>query len=223
MECNTFVGLFEKLPHTTTAVFLDLDNTMYLYEPCHQTGLAATITKLAEVFGSHINYTDLYHAAQVAVKARIPHHGSSHSRLLYFQHMLESLDPQQVYSLAPKLERMYWDAFLTKMEIMPGLLEFLAQCTQHGTTIVVVSDLTTSIQCEKIISLGIAKHVRFLVTSEETGADKPHAAPFLLALEKTGKKTNEVVMIGDSLSKDIAGAQALGIYAIHFLHDLKSS
>lgn len=219
VECNSFVGLFEKLPRHTTAVFLDLDNTMYRYDPCHEAALLAAQQVLITEFGEDHDYVALYHVAQQAVKSRIPEHGSSHSRLLYFQHIIESIAPRQTYELAPRLETIYWNTFLTKMQIMPGLLDFLAQCTQHGTTVVVVSDLTTNIQCQKITTLGIGAHIDFLVTSEEAGADKPNAAPFLLALEKSSKKPAEVVMVGDSLSKDIAGAHALGIYAIHFAHD----
>ena len=43
---------------------------------------------------------------------------------------------------------------------------------------------------------------------------------FELILRKSGVKPEEALMIGDSLSKDIEGAQKYGIEAIHVIKDM---
>jgi 2-haloacid dehalogenase/putative hydrolase of the HAD superfamily len=53
-----------------------------------------------------------------------------------------------------------------------------------------------------------------VVTSEDVGAYKPAPQMFLRGLELLGLPADEVVHIGDSLTADIAGAQAAGIAAI---------
>jgi putative hydrolase of the HAD superfamily len=45
------------------------------------------------------------------------------------------------------------------------------------------------------------------VTSEEAGFDKPHKAPFQIALEKMQPKGDCIWMIGDNPIKDIRGAK----------------
>lgn len=50
-----------------------------------------------------------------------------------------------------------------------------------------------------------------LVTSDDVGAYKPHRAIFDAGLEVLGLAPGEVLHIGDSLSADVAGANALGI------------
>jgi HAD superfamily hydrolase (TIGR01509 family) len=214
--CSNFSNLVGNIPRSIRAVFLDLDNTLYTYDPCHNAAMDAVEAYLATVPILIPSFKERYIYAQKVVKERISHQGASHSRLLYFQHIIEEIDPTLVYSLAPALEEVYWETFLTKMEIMPGLIEFLADCAARGPTIVVVSDLTTAIQCKKITTLGIAPYITYLVTSEATGADKPDPAMFTTALKKANVAANEAVMIGDSIEKDIKGARQLGIHAILF-------
>ncbi len=214
--CSNFSDLIGNIPESIQAVFLDLDNTLYAYDPCHSAAIGAVEAHLATLPISIPDFKERYTYAQKVVKDRIPQHGASHSRLLYFQQMIEEIDPTLVYTLAPVLEEVYWGAFLTKMEIMPGLIEFLADCAVRGKTIVVVSDLTTAIQCRKITTLGIAPYITYLVTSEAAGADKPDLAIFTIALKKANVTASEAVMIGDSIEKDTDGARQLGIHAILF-------
>ena len=51
-------------------------------------------------------------------------------------------------------------------------------------------------------------------TSEDARSYKPRRELFEMALEKIGLNPDEVVHIGDSLSSDVAGANAVGIDAI---------
>lgn len=55
-----------------------------------------------------------------------------------------------------------------------------------------------------------------IFVSEEAGTIKPDPAFFLYALEKLGATPQECLMVGDSLSSDMAGAQAAGIDCIWF-------
>ena len=56
---------------------------------------------------------------------------------------------------------------------------------------------------------------KYVVTSEEAGYDKPHKAPFLIALEKMQPKGNCIWMIGDNPINDIRGSKE-SINAITF-------
>jgi putative hydrolase of the HAD superfamily len=66
-----------------------------------------------------------------------------------------------------------------------------------------------------MIYFGLDLYFDCIVTSEETGQEKPHPAPFQLALEKIQPKGSTIWMIGDNPQKDIGGAKT-AIHALTF-------
>ena len=203
-------------------VLLDLDNTCYQYDPCHQAAIQDFKQALESIAGPIPDFDTLYKAAQQQVKVRIPTHAASHSRVLYAQALCELIGRTDAHIHAAHLEKVYWDTFLSTMQKTAGLDAFLAHCRKSDTTVVVVSDLTTTIQCQKLVALHIAENIDFLVTAEEVGADKPDPKPFLVALEKAGGDIQTSIVIGDNYERDIEGAMALGIASILITHDTKN-
>lgn len=196
-------------------LLVDLDNTIYAYEPCHKAGLLSAY----RYYKKHVEsvsyevFIHLYKQAQQKVKKRIPTHAASHSRLLYFQNMLEVKHVSQFVLHTSKLEELYWKAFSSRMVHNAPLMSFLKQCKKKGLHICLITDLTATLQFSKIRKLGLEKLVDCVVTSEEAGADKPNKKVFFLALEKLGLKAQDVIMIGDDIKKDIEGATRCGIKA----------
>ena len=207
------------LPDSIKTVLLDLDNTCYKYEPCHDKALSKTRQVIESIVGQLPNFAGLYSQAQKQTKERIPTLAASHSRILYFQALFEILGRSDGHLHAPRLEEIYWEAFMSVMEKTIGLDDFLANSRRSGKTIVVVSDLTATIQCQKLLALHLEDKIDFLVTAEEVGAEKPDAKPFLVALEKAGSGADAAVMIGDNYERDIVGAENLGIDGILITHD----
>ena len=64
---------------------------------------------------------------------------------------------------------------------------------------------------KKILKLDLEEYIDFLVTSEEVGHEKPNKKIFEKALKKINLQNDQVVMIGDSMAKDIEGAKSLKI------------
>ena len=195
-------------------VLIDLDNTFYEYAPCHKEGLKASyeLYSKTQTINEEAFYI-LYKQAQGVVKQRIPHHGASHSRLLYFQNITERLEKKTNMKVSLELEEAYWTSFLKAVVLREEVVIFLQQCKEKSIKICVVTDLTTSIQLRKMITLGLDTLVDFVVTSEEVGLDKPSKAMFSVALEKLNLKKEEVIMIGDDIKKDIDGARTQNIKA----------
>jgi HAD superfamily hydrolase (TIGR01549 family) len=193
-------------------VLIDFDNTFYDYAPCHEAALQA-VYELYKA-KNEISYDDFlkeYSSAQKIVKDQIPHTGASHSRLLYFQKMIEKRDGITSIKEISHLEETYWSTFQKHMVLKKEIVDFLTKTRRNGLKICLVTDLTTEVQFRKMIAIGIETLVDFVVTSEEAGADKPDNAIFSLALEKLGLLSGQVIMIGDDKTKDIDGAQTLGI------------
>lgn len=197
-------------------LLLDIDNTLYAYEPTHRAAQAHCLNQMQQRLPGHSleQLSHAYSQARKRIHTDLHGTGASHHRLLYFHRMIEQLNGRADVALALEAEEWYWGHFLENMQLHPAAAAFLNEARQQRLKICVVTDLVAQIQYRKLIKLGLADAVDFVVSSEEAGVEKPHPYIFRLALEKLGMQAEEVLMVGDSLDKDILGAQLLGIKAL---------
>lgn len=194
-------------------IFLDLDNTLYRYDVCHEHALLGCYNIFHKKHSefSFADFEDLYKRSQNKVKKYLHRQGAGHSRLLYFQKMFEELYGKTSIVETIRYENFYWRNFFKKMKLSPGVKNFLVRCKKNHIAVCLLTDLTTDIQFKKILFLGLDKYIDWVVTSEEASGEKPFLNIFELAIEKTGADVNSTVMIGDSEEKDIMGARKFGI------------
>jgi len=154
--------------------------------------------------------------ARSDTKSRLGATASSHSRLLYFQRTLEYLGFRSQILLSLEFEQTYWGSFLAAMELREGVIDFLDQLARSDIPKVLVTDLTAQIQFRKLVYMELDQRFEFVVTSEESGSDKPDRAGFEIAMNKLNLQKDsedsiapegEVWMIGDNLKSDIEGAK----------------
>lgn len=193
-------------------VLLDIDNTIYHYESCHIFALNILISQLSILV---CQPKKLLHKELMKCRHKVNKQlygtASSHSRFLYIQLTLEFFLGKSDFSNTLKMEKLYWNSFLSKMILDENASSLISQCNKKNIPICCVTDLTTEIQFRKIVKLNIEDKINFIVTSEEAGIEKPNKTIFNLALEKIKLNYKDVIMVGDSSSKDIAGAENLGI------------
>ncbi|GAA3660627.1 MULTISPECIES: HAD family hydrolase [Acetobacter] len=194
-------------------VLIDLDDTLYVYEDNHDRALK----DVHKEFFSDMDYSEFarfYRNARNAVTQRLVPQGACRSRLFAFQNIFETLGVQQPFVRAYVADALYWDSFIANMVLAPAADAFLVRCETLGLPVCIVSDMTAHVQIRKIEKLGLAKRIAHLITSEEVGAEKPDARMFLAGMQKLGiRRGEDVIMIGDSLEKDIIGAQTINIRA----------
>lgn len=70
------------------------------------------------------------------------------------------------------------------------------------------------LQREKLAATDLLGHVDAVAISGEVGDGKPNPPVFEFALDELGVEAAAAVMVGDSLSRDMAGAAALGMATI---------
>jgi putative hydrolase of the HAD superfamily len=210
----------ERFLQTPDAVMFDIDNTLYAYEPAHAAAMAAVQDKAVKTFSiTPEQFESAFVAARKEIKSRLKQTASSHSRLLYFQRMLEIIGLGSQVLMALDFEQTYWRTFLSQAMLFEDVKELLDDLRLAGIPTVVVTDLTAQIQFRKIVYFGLDNAFDYIVSSEEAGFDKPHASPFQLALAKMQTKENCIWMIGDNPVKDIAGARdAIGAVTIQKIH-----
>jgi putative hydrolase of the HAD superfamily len=208
---------FKKLPH---AILFDTDNTLYPYDEAHACAMKAVRLKVSRTLAITPDaFDDAYSEARRQVKKRLEGTASSHSRLLYLQRMLEIIGLGSQVLLALDFEQTYWRTFLSNAVLFDGVKEVLDDLRLLGIKTAVVTDLTAQIQFRKMVYFGLDHCFDCIVTSEEAGHDKPHPAPFDLALEKLNARGKNVWMIGDNPVNDVQGGrERIGAITLQKIH-----
>jgi putative hydrolase of the HAD superfamily len=210
--------LFNRLPD---AILFDTDNTLYPYDPAHQAAQKAVRDKVCKnFFIKPDDFDKAFKEARLQVKTRLHQTAASHSRLLYMQRMLEIMGLGSQVLLALDFEQTYWRNFLGNALLFDGVKNLLDDLRLLSIPTAIVTDLTAQIQFRKIVYFGLDHYFDYIVTSEEAGFDKPHEAPFKIALEKIQPKGNCIWMVGDNPINDIKGArEKVNAITLQKIHD----
>ena len=211
----------EKFNQLPDAILFDTDNTLYPYDPAHTAAQRAVREKVARTFSiKPEDFDSAFEEARSQIKKRLNHTASSHSRLLYMQRMLEIMGLGSQVLLALDFEQTYWRTFLSNALLFDNVKELLDDIRLLGIPTAIVTDLTAQIQFRKMVYFGLDHYVDYIVTSEEAGFDKPHEAPFQIALEKMQPKGSCIWMIGDNPINDIRGArEKINAVTLQKIHD----
>lgn len=208
---------FTRLPD---AVLFDTDNTLYFYDPAHEAAHSAVRKKVVKTFSiKEDEFDQAFKEARYQIKNQLKGLASSHSRLLYMQRMLEIMGLGSQVLLALDFEQTYWRTFLSNAILFDEVRETLDDLRLLGVPTAIVTDLTSQIQFRKIVYFGLEHYFDCIITSEESGFDKPHAASFELAIKKLRPEGDCIWMIGDNAVNDIRGAkETIGALTLQKVH-----
>lgn len=91
----------------------------------------------------------------------------------------------------------------------------------HPDAIPLLAELAGRYQCALLTNgnadpahYGLDRFLEPIVRASDEGVAKPDPVIFRVLLERTGRAPEEAVYVGDSLTDDVAGAQAAGLRAI---------
>ena len=204
---------FKTLPK---AVIFDTDNTLYAYAPAHKSALKSVFIKAENLLDIKKElFEEKFSEARNEVKNRINNKASSHSRLLYIQRTIELLGFKTELLLTLDLEQTYWRTFLQSCKLFPNIRELLDKLNRLKIKTAIITDLTSQIQFRKIIFFGLEQYFDYVVTSEESGEDKPNKASFELVTRKLKLLPEDCWMIGDNIEADIKGGNNCGFITLH--------
>jgi len=118
--------------------------------------------------------------------------------------------------LAKQMSERYLDILPTKTNLFPHCIELLEYLTEKKYPMHLITNGFEKTQYQKIKNSGIDRFFTHMVTSEQAGIMKPHAAIFEYALKLTKSTAEQCVMIGDTLEVDILGAKNMGMDTVYF-------
>ncbi len=207
---------------TYSAVFFDLDDTLYPYPPCNEAGKDGA-WRAARELGYDLDrdrFEALYQEARSEVKRELAGTASAHERYLYFKRAVEIQTGTHQSADALELGETYWDAYIEEMTLFEDVIPTLERIREAGLDVAIVSNLTTRTQMRKLDHLGLSPAADLVVTSQETGREKPSAIMFTLPMAQLDLRPSEVLVVGDSVESDVEGGNAVGATTALFNADL---
>ncbi len=96
---------------------------------------------------------------------------------------------------------------------------------QKGYVLGLITDGMGSVQRRKVRALRLNKLFKKIIYTHDKGVKfaKPSPVPFLHMLRALKIRSGEAIFVGNNLVKDIAGAENVGIRAVHMLRIKKKS
>lgn len=101
-----------------------------------------------------------------------------------------------------------WERLFSSIKPFPGMRGFMEEASSSGYDLAVLSDFPIGV---KLKALGVEEYFSYIASAEDSGHLKPSPVPFRVMLDALGLEPHQVLYVGDSESKDIAGARNAGL------------
>lgn len=186
------------------AIVFDLDDTLISEREYIQSGFNVVAKSLSEKYEllQHDVFLKLMNLFQESPK-------NVFNRILDFYHIDYTVkDIKELIAIyrqhIPNIS-LYEDAEL-----------ILKELTKTNLKLGIITDGYQVTQRNKLVSLNIDSYFNSIIVTDELGREfwKPHARPYELIKEQLDVEFNEMIYIGDNVSKDFITAKKLGMYTV---------
>ena len=200
------------------AVLFDLDDTLFDHAACARAALE-------HVHGTHESFSGLpldalerAHAEtleELHLEVLTGRLGLDDARVERFRRLFVTAGTEADHALASAAAAAYRQRYLDARKEVEGAGALLAAVHERAQIAIVSNNLLEE-QQDKLRCCGLDRYVDALVVSEVVGVSKPDRRMFETALAELSASAGDAVMVGDSWSADIVGAQHAGIRAVWF-------
>jgi len=109
----------------------------------------------------------------------------------------------------------YRSTKLENIELYTGVVDVLDRVREKGLKIALVTDAEKFNAMDRLEKVGLLDYFETVVTFDDTGKKKPDLEPFLYCLDEMGLEPKEVVLVGDSLDRDVVPGKEIGMLTVH--------
>ena len=200
------------------AIFIDIDDTLLDYIPCCREAFDAAMRNftpsLEEREGERLFHLFFEISGRLFSEAKHGKYTIAEVMDLYPKEFIAAIGyPESAVDPFKHAFRAAWGETHT---LVPEAKEMLDILRTKGYRLFAASNSFGHLQRRRLERAGILSYFEDTYISMDIGYDKPDIRFFQEALHRCGLQPNEVLMIGDSMTTDILGAQAAGIEALFF-------
>lgn len=224
-----------------SAIFIDIDDTLLDYVPCCREAFDAAMSELR---GERNEDAPLQDAADAATgerdaalfdlffsisgrlfsEAKRGLHTIAEVMELYPAEFIVRMSEQCGQTLTDEeharrteiFKHAFRAAWGKTHTLVPGTVETLDALHQSGYRLFAASNSFGHLQRSRLEHAGILRYFEDTYISMDIGYDKPDVRFYEEALRRCALSPREVLMVGDSMTTDIVGAQKAGLDAVYF-------
>ena len=204
---------------TYKAIFIDIDDTLLDYIPCCREAFDRALEAIAGYSSSVTDEDELFDlffsiSGRLFSEAKHGLHTIAEVMDLYPAEFCERAGfPSEAVDPFKHAFRAAWGNTHT---LVPGAKEMLETLRSKGYRLFAASNSFGHLQRSRLEKAGILSYFEDTYISMDIGYDKPDIRFYHEALRRCGLQAHEVLMIGDSMTTDVLGAQAAGMDALFF-------
>ena len=191
------------------AIFIDIDDTLLDYIPCCRAAFEAAMPEHPEHFQLFFDI-----AGRLFSEAKHGKYTIAEVMDLYPAEFIAAIGYPE--SAVDPFKHAFRAAWGTTHALVPGAKEMLELLRSKGYRLFAASNSFGHLQRSRLEHAGILPFFEDTYISMDIGYDKPDIRFYQEALRRCGLQPSEVLMIGDSMTTDVLGAQAAGIDALFF-------
>jgi len=214
------------------AIFIDIDDTLLDYIPCCREAFDAAMNSLSGIAGLTVNerngltakrsyspqdglfQTFFQISGRLFSEAKHGLHTIAEVMELYPKEFIATIGyPESAVDPFKHAFRAAWGKTHT---LMPEARETLEALRAKGYRLFAASNSFGHLQRSRLEQAGILSFFEDTYISMDIGYDKPDIRFYQEALRRCGLQPHEVLMVGDSMTTDILGAQNAGLGVIFF-------
>ena len=193
-----------------TTLLFDIDDTLLNFRDTVDTVIAAALADVGVTFTKE-QFVQ-YHRINGDLWAQV-NAGKMDCQRLYEIRFQRVLDAFGISADGAEVERRFRVHLNESTVPEDGAVEVL-QALSERYTLAAASNAPQAQQEHRLAAAGLAPYFTHIFTSGGLGYDKPSPLFYGACLERLGNPPrNEVMMLGDSLTADVYGAQRLGLHA----------
>lgn len=193
-----------------TTLLIDLDDTLFDFKKSEETA----IDRLMESYGIPVTQEnrELYSAINDS-KWKLLEKGKITRAKLSTERFADFFEKVEVNADPTKADMAY-KSFLAKTHFpFEGAIEACAELSKNYSLFIITNG-ASRVQKGRLSNSPIMKYVKDVFISEDIGFNKPSKGYFDYVLEHIEEKDkSKILVVGDSLSSDIAGAKNSGLDA----------
>lgn len=205
------------------AIFFDADNTIVNHKECEKEALLYLFNKIGKEYKEEYQeifrpldrklWDSVAHNLNTIPKSDIPEYR--------FKEFFKQINVE--YNDYKKANKFFQDGLANAVSLIENAYDIIKYLYNKDYKLYIVTNGLVKLQKPRITNSKISKYISDIIVSEEVNSSKPNPEIFIVLLNRINLKSNEVIMIGDSLEKDIKGAENANIKAIWYNPDNKTN